>query len=254
VVAADAAPPIDRRPAIVPSVFVVEAGGEGVLLDLKANRYVGLGPTSTRIWTMLERGASIGEIVASERARDELADPQAAVVRQLGIWQAQGWVDPEPPTTIGGGAPLPARRGSQAAPRAALEPAELARAPLDPRAIALLLAGVAWERYHRERTSLPDRLVALQRTPPRRPTPDRTRLLGIVRAYHTLRRPLLREQDCLPRSLALARTLRWSGFDAEVCFGVQKFPFQAHAWVELDGVVCNDTLEIVVPHRVVARF
>lgn len=41
--------------------------------------------------------------------------------------------------------------------------------------------------------------------------------------------------DCLPRSIALAVTLRGLGHAAEQVVGVCRFPFRAHAWVELDG-------------------
>ena len=42
-------------------------------------------------------------------------------------------------------------------------------------------------------------------------------------------------QDCLPRSLALTRFLRTSGWHAHHVIGVALYPFEAHAWVELDG-------------------
>lgn len=42
-------------------------------------------------------------------------------------------------------------------------------------------------------------------------------------------------EDCLPRSLALFRFLNQAGISAEHLIGVRRFPFQAHAWVEIDG-------------------
>lgn len=41
--------------------------------------------------------------------------------------------------------------------------------------------------------------------------------------------------DCLPRSLALTRFLRMSGWPVTHMIGVALDPFEAHAWVELDG-------------------
>ncbi len=41
--------------------------------------------------------------------------------------------------------------------------------------------------------------------------------------------------DCLPRSLALTRFLRTSGWPAIHVIGVAMYPFLAHAWVELHG-------------------
>jgi hypothetical protein len=45
---------------------------------------------------------------------------------------------------------------------------------------------------------------------------------------------------CLQRSAALTCLLRNRGFPARMVIGTQKFPFKAHAWVEVDQrVVCD---------------
>lgn len=51
---------------------------------------------------------------------------------------------------------------------------------------------------------------------------------------------------CLPRSLLLWWFLRWRGITSEICIGVEKenFAFNAHAWVELYGVVVNDDSDV----------
>lgn len=41
--------------------------------------------------------------------------------------------------------------------------------------------------------------------------------------------------DCLVRSLALFRYLRWRGIPATHIIGVRRVPFAAHAWVEVSG-------------------
>jgi hypothetical protein len=41
--------------------------------------------------------------------------------------------------------------------------------------------------------------------------------------------------DCLVRSLALFRYLRWSGIPATHVIGIRRIPFAAHAWVEVAG-------------------
>ena len=46
--------------------------------------------------------------------------------------------------------------------------------------------------------------------------------------------------DCLERSLALYRFLRFANFPAEHVIGVRRFPFAAHAWVECEGVPLLD--------------
>jgi hypothetical protein len=53
---------------------------------------------------------------------------------------------------------------------------------------------------------------------------------------------------CLEQSLALYYVLRRQGVSVSYCQGVQVQPFQAHAWVEYEGVPVND-----IPERV-ARF
>ena len=44
---------------------------------------------------------------------------------------------------------------------------------------------------------------------------------------------------CLQKSAVLACMMRSHGVQADVVIGVQKMPFQAHAWVESDGEVVN---------------
>ncbi|MGA9673049.1 MAG: lasso peptide biosynthesis B2 protein [Terracidiphilus sp.] len=47
---------------------------------------------------------------------------------------------------------------------------------------------------------------------------------------------------CLQRSAVLVRMLRTRGIHAQMVIGVQKLPFKAHAWVEVDGQIVNDRL------------
>jgi transglutaminase-like putative cysteine protease len=41
--------------------------------------------------------------------------------------------------------------------------------------------------------------------------------------------------DCLPRSFALAFFLRSAGLPAQHRIGVGRYPFRAHAWVQIEG-------------------
>lgn len=47
---------------------------------------------------------------------------------------------------------------------------------------------------------------------------------------------------CLQRSAVLVKLLRAKGVSAHMAIGVQKLPFRAHAWVEVDGQIINDRL------------
>ena len=51
--------------------------------------------------------------------------------------------------------------------------------------------------------------------------------------------------DCLPQSLALHRFLLAGGFKVNHCIGVRRFPFGAHAWVELNGKPIYDSVGFV---------
>jgi len=59
-------------------------------------------------------------------------------------------------------------------------------------------------------------------------------------------RPLIPKTGrCLPNSLMLLAYLRRHGVSAQVVVGVRTFPFEAHCWVQHNGVVLNDTVEHV---------
>lgn len=49
-----------------------------------------------------------------------------------------------------------------------------------------------------------------------------------------------KEVLCLQRSAATTCLLRRQGVAAAMVIGAQQIPFQAHAWVEVDGRVVND--------------
>ncbi|MGK6355674.1 lasso peptide biosynthesis B2 protein [Sphingomonas sp. DT-207] len=51
--------------------------------------------------------------------------------------------------------------------------------------------------------------------------------------------------SCLPGSLYLLGFLHRQGIAARWVFGVRTYPFEAHCWVEHQGVVLNDSLEHV---------
>lgn len=50
---------------------------------------------------------------------------------------------------------------------------------------------------------------------------------------------------CLEQSLALFILLRRRGIGAELRLGVQPYPFNAHAWVELNGQPVNESKETI---------
>lgn len=54
--------------------------------------------------------------------------------------------------------------------------------------------------------------------------------------------------NCLQRSVVLCWQLARRGLEGDMCFGVRRTPdgggVDFHAWVELDGVVLNDTRDV----------
>ena len=69
----------------------------------------------------------------------------------------------------------------------------------------------------------------------------------IASVCHTVQgaaRFYIRRIDCLEKSMAVYRLLRIRGIVVQLCIGVQKYPFYAHAWVEYQGEVVNDSQEV----------
>jgi hypothetical protein len=50
---------------------------------------------------------------------------------------------------------------------------------------------------------------------------------------------------CLEQAVASFILLRRRGVPAEVRFGIQPYPFFAHAWVELNGAPLNESPEVI---------
>jgi hypothetical protein len=61
-------------------------------------------------------------------------------------------------------------------------------------------------------------------------------------------------RDCLPRSLAIYRTLLQGGLAPIHRIGVSRLPFEAHAWVECGGKVIRDADDFVRRFTVIAEL
>ena len=78
-----------------------------------------------------------------------------------------------------------------------------------------------------------------------RTLPD-NRLHHLVNAFGTLRPFFFTAKDaCLFDALALSEFLAGYGVFPRWFFGVQSRPFAAHCWLQMDGVVLNDTVDHV---------
>jgi hypothetical protein len=63
-----------------------------------------------------------------------------------------------------------------------------------------------------------------------------------------------KQVQCLQRSAALVCLLRQLGTPAQLVIGAQQLPFRAHAWVEVNGVVVNDSTPSVQLYGVLDRL
>jgi hypothetical protein len=59
--------------------------------------------------------------------------------------------------------------------------------------------------------------------------------------------------QCLQRSAATVCLLRQLGIPARLVIGARHLPFQAHAWVEVEGHVINDKLSVTETYAVLDR-
>lgn len=74
---------------------------------------------------------------------------------------------------------------------------------------------------------------------------DAAGLHAVAATHNWTRRFLLPHDQCLVRALALARHATAAGYGIDLVFGVKLRPFEAHCWVEHQGVVLDDHLDHV---------
>lgn len=241
-------------PQVKPGVFFAPVAGEGVLLDLSANRYVGLTALSARLWSAIGSGSSYHDLVrvAVDSAAQFNAPPEDVVQQQLALWEKAGLLVRAP---IPVACDLPVCRN---APRASgsILPTDAARARLSLRRIIRQAWNSLWVQRSLRRAGLSATIRAIQQINAEPLANSASSgLNAVLRAYWWGRKPFSQgNPDCLSRSLALLRTLRQARIDASICIGVRKCPFAAHAWVEAAGLVLNDTPGNTDQYFVIARF
>ena len=106
-------------------------------------------------------------------------------------------------------------------------------------------AGRAWLRL---RFGRPSAWLELARRRNRRASDLETgteRIHAIARHAYLARALFPGAARCLPNSMLLLELLALNGLGARWVFGVRTFPFEAHCWVEHDGVILNDTIDHV---------
>lgn len=76
--------------------------------------------------------------------------------------------------------------------------------------------------------------------PHKQSTKNAEHLLYIARIYKRLRPILFKSRICLFDSLAFTIFCRFYGARPTIVFGVIDDPFEAHCWVQQDGIILND--------------
>jgi len=221
-------------------------------MDVVSDRYIGLTALSTRIWQGFESGLSIDEIAATVAYENELdlGDAKEILSAQVELWKKDKIVAASPT----GADDLPNCKDVSIRPSSDLISV---KARFSGWNVIRLIIAIVWTHLVLKRRGLPYVLKRLQLISIRDFDQASFAELGasIVASYKWIRLPFRQgADDCLQRSLVLMKALRDVGIDAQISFGVQKFPFFAHAWVEAQGVAMNESLQVVRKLSVIARF
>ena len=84
-------------------------------------------------------------------------------------------------------------------------------------------------------------LCAWLRRLPTRPWPSRLSIEDVVWSVEEACVWYAKRAACLQRSVVATWLLRRHGVAAQLVIGCRPLPFESHAWVEVDGLVVNDT-------------
>lgn len=236
--------------------------GEGVIMDLVENRYIALGPLSTFLWdTLQERRRP--DLLDADAVRpfvggDAAIDLPALVARQLDAWRNADLLTASNERSVRERVPVPVITPRATESPDSVDTARIWRSHLSPLMIGRIVHGHWTMGRALKKQGLCSTLRTLQEIRVGQRHDARTRedrLYRVLRAYYSWRRLHAQgREDCVPRSLGLAFTLRTVGIDAFVCFGVRKFPFSAHAWVEAADRIVNDTAQKIRGYALLARF
>lgn len=212
--------------ALAPGISFVEQHGERIFLDLKRDRYFALGDAADDAFTALTHGKPDAEQQARLR---KLVEANILVDLPFGE-------NPRP-------CRQPALIGS------ALDAVELSA----PSRWQVLVAGWSITRAKRRLKSRSlaaniERLRTLkQSTAPDLRPPREGECTTIAATFAAAARLVPTLDQCLALSFAMARACLGQGLDTQLAIGVKLRPFEAHAWVSIEGIVLSDRLDNVRP-------
>jgi hypothetical protein len=209
------------RYGLKPHVHLADVDGDLVLMDTDRNQYF-----------CIARDAAVaiqGELAGGNRFRGD-----APLLDELEAAGLYGTLDRDTPCR-----PVPHLADSDILG----DPAERLSA-----AEALALTWAAGRAWHRLRIRRPSSWLELTRRRNLRIgdlEANVSRVHALARHAYLARALFPGAARCLPNSLLLLELLALNGLGARWVFGVRTFPFEAHCWVEHDGVILNDTLDHV---------
>jgi hypothetical protein len=231
-------------------VLATTQESEVVLLDLRSDQYFMLNDVGSRIWTLLAQGTTLATIIDTIRREYDVIAPAGGMsmerdVRELlsGFLAASLiTVDASDRPTSGLELRLFESRDEPNAcsPRRCASPTQ-APSPLACAVILLAVrAGLKYGGLARTRRALRARIRQTSHViHDSRLIDDCVRSVALAAAFFPGR------ALCLERSLTLWYVLGSRRIPVELCLGVQRFPFAAHAWVSYRGNPLNDVREHV---------
>jgi len=212
--------------ALAPGISFVEQDGERVFLDLNRDRYFALGDPVNRAFTALTHGKPDEQEKAHLR---RLVDEKVLLEAPFGD------------------NPRPCRQPSVIA--SVLDTAALQTA--SPWQILFAGWSIARAKRRLRKRSLAYNVGRLQQlkastaTEVRRAGKDEPE--AIAAAFNTAGRLIATLDECLALSFAIAGHCLGRGLDAQLSIGVKLRPFEAHAWVSVEGIIVSDRLDNVRP-------
>jgi len=226
---------------------------EVLVMSLPRDQYFALDADASLLWRLLRSGMAGQQLAAAYAEQRGLTPDEAAAEADsyLEAWHRLGLLTTETlgapieslPTSSEAGHPAAgdfSRQGDRVARFRFSLMLRLARARLEVS---------AWLRWYGAAGSLKRMQARKSRSLPAITLPD------VVATFMPIRSLLrLGPESCLPQSLTLALVLREHGVLPDICFGVQRFPFCAHAWVEVEGMALTDSAEQLARYVVIARF
>lgn len=214
--------------ALAPTFSFCNPGGQHVFLDIGRDRYFALSAPAE---------ASFARLVAAERLSD-LDRAHLATLKNEGLLVDSG--DRPPPKPCSAPVALSSILDRDDLPSSSVFPtlsatARLTRAKSTIRRVPLyrLIDDFGIVKTALGVSTLPASVTTISR---------------LAVAFKSAARLVGALDQCLALSFALARRALELHLNADLLIGVKLRPFEAHAWVQIDGTVVSDRLDAVRPY------